>query len=738
MFNKFVLTFSAVVCIASAAFAQKPCVTDEHYQKLLKQYPQLAEYEEQFDAQIKAQAGARTTAAGPDTATYDMPIVVHVIHDYGVENLSDNALYEAAAYWAVVYMKQNADTSGVIPPFVQYIGNPKIRLHLATKDPNGKPTKGIDRVQSYLTFSGGDQAKYNQWPQNEYVNIWLINQMSGDNAGAAAYAYFPGSAVYQPYYDGIIALYDYTDNTTKTIPHEMGHVLNLYHPWGNSNNPDVACGDDHVDDTPPTKGHLPSGCAPSAIYDTACATGYVKTYTSVLSGIMDSVVNYPDTTNAQNIMDYTYCQEMFTIGQTVRMRTALTSATAGRNNLITPANLAATGALAPMPDLRPVADFIMNKANGGGAVTDSRTYFMTFNNVANFAFRNESWNDTVSGVSWLFSNGASTPTSTSTTTVYNKFATPGWVSVSLVATSNAGNDTLTKTQAVYAADTTVAGGMSYGQNFASASAISNWPMFNYYNNQFKWEFYNGAGYGDNSCVRYRSYDTSDRITGTAQGDHDDFFTPAFNLINSTGNVYLNFYTAGAYTRRNLSGVTIVNDSMEIDASTSGGVRWNKIAGYNSAALTNNGVYNNEFIPTSASQWVAKGVNVPAAYLSNNTFFRFRYWPGNGGNNLYLDNFAISPFPAGVEDVVKSGSIFSVFPNPASNGCKLIFKTGNDGVVTYTIKDITGKVVFQEKKEYTANSLQKQEVPRSATQAAGMYFVTLVNDGVATTQKLVVY
>ena len=132
------------------------------------------------------------------------------------------------------------------------------------------------------------------------------------------------------------------------------------------------------------------------------------------------------------------------------------------------------------------------------------------------------------------------------------------------------------------------------------------------------------------------------------------------------------------------------------------------------------------------------MDIPATDRTANTFFRFRYWPGNGGNDLYLDKFSISPFPAGVEDVVNSGTPFSVFPNPATNGCQLIFKTGNDGNASYTITDITGKVIFKDSKTYTANSVQQQDVPRSATPSAGMYFVTLINEGVATTQKLVVY
>jgi len=715
----------------------QPCSADEHYQALLKEYPQLAEYEKQFNAQLDAHFAAKTTA-GPDTVTYDVPLVVHVVHDYGAENISDDDLYDAAAYWAVVYVKQNADTISVIPPFIPYIGNPNMRLHLATIDPNGNPTKGITRFQSYLTSNASDNAKFNPWPNNKYINIWFIGTFGAADAGAAAYAYYPSAAAGMPYYDGVIALSSYA-NTSKTIPHELGHVFNLQHVWGNTNAPGVACGNDQVDDTPPTKGHNPSGCLPSAIYDTACATGYMKTYTSI-DGTMDSVVDYPDTVNAQNIMDYTYCSLMFTKGQCARMRNAIRGATAGRNNLWTAANLTATGALAPMPDLPPVADFIMNKAVGAGGITDARTYFLAINSAGSFSFRNASWNDTISSISWAFSNGATAPTSASTNLVNNQFTIPGWVTVSLTATSNAGSTTLVNPQAVYVADSVAAGGPGYSQNFASASDISNWPMINYYNNQFQWEFYTGAGMDDNSCIRYRSFDSTNRRTGSAVGDYDDIFTPAFDLSGLSGDIYFNFFTTGASTLTGLgSGATRVSDSLEIDVSTSGGARWNKIGGFSGSALANNGVKAASFVPNSTTTWVPRAIKVTSGFQTAQTYFRLRYRPGNTGNNLYVDNMYLWGFPAGVKEVLNaSNNSFNIFPNPASNGCNLVFKTGNDGVVSYCIKDLTGKIVYQDKKVYAPNSIQQESIARSVTPVAGMYFVTVIIDGANMTQKMVVY
>ena len=738
MFNKFTLVVAAMLCVAGVGRAQselQPCAADEHYHLMLEKYPQLAEYERQFEEQLGRRMAERTAAAS-DTVVYDVPLVLHVVHDYGGEFIHDTILYNAVKYWTTVYMKQNSDTADVINPFIPYVGKAGIRFHLATKDPNGNPTKGVVRFNSYLTASADDLAKFDQWPSNKYINIWFINTFGSAYSGAAAYATSPPLAAFQPYYDGIISLSSYI-NTDKTIPHEMGHVLNLSHTWGGTNSAGVACGgSDNVDDTPPTKGHNPSGCTVGALYDTACATGYLKHYTSASGG--DSLVDYPDTTNSQNIMDYTYCSKMFTKGQSARMRTALTSALASRSSLITPANLAATGALAPMPDLPPVADFVVSR--GTPTTSDMRAYFLTTNCASSFVFRNYSWNDTITSMNWSFSNGATIPTSTSMSSVVNKFSIPGWVTVSLTATANSGSTTLVNTQTVYAADTTAVGGDGYTQNFASASDISNWPMFNYYNNQFKWQFYTGAGIGDNTCIRYRSYDSSGRVTGNAYGDRDDIYTPAFNIASATGPLYFNFFTTSAYTRHSIStGTPITDDSLELDVSINGGASWSRIGGYGASRLYNNGNTSPEFVPSATTIWKPRALSIPVTYRTAQTFFRLRYRPGNAGNNMYLDNMSIGSLPAGVkEEMTTSSNTFNIFPNPSANGFNLVFKTGSNGMVTYSIKDLTGKVVYEQTKAFSSNSVEQESVSRSATPAAGMYFVTVTIDGVNMTQKLVVY
>ncbi|MBA3827301.1 MAG: T9SS type A sorting domain-containing protein [Taibaiella sp.] len=733
-------------------YAQLTCGTDRDYQQLRLQYPAIAALDAQLEKDIKngmkdleLSRFARTT--GADTTIYDIPIVVHILHDYGPENISDTVIYDAVNDWNIVYQKQNYDTSDVIAPFKKYVGNARCRFHLATIDPNGNPTKGITRLQTYYTNASNDRGKIGSWPHDKYVNIWFVSSFGGELTGAAAYARYPAIGGIMPYYDGVMSLYSYI-NYSKTIPHELGHVFNLIHVFGNTNSPAVACGDDSVDDTPPTLGHIPVGCTTAALYDTTCARNYFKIYHAV-SGL-DSVVDYPDTVNAQNIMDYTYCSRMFTIGQVQRMRLALQDTIGGRSNLHTAANLVLTGALDPYPDLRPVADFSVQK--GVGSFTaDKRSVFMCMNNIQLFNFRNESWNDTITGVQWMFSNSATTSTSSSLTSVTNRFSQPGWATVTLIATGNhSGNDTISK-RAVYVADTTTIQPSGFLQTFNIAADTNKWPMFNYYNNQFKWEWFSGAGYDDNSSLRYHSYDNRTGYTsktGWAMGDYDDIFTPAFDIsANSTAQLKLNFYTAGAYDYRNDSVFiypvfaqnldSTANDSLEIFISTNCGANFSRIAILKNDDLLNNGRQNLEFLPTLPSQWVARTINIPPAYHTNQAFFRLRYWPMHNSNNLYLDKLQITPYTTEVNEIAIHPNVIKVYPNPTSGDCHVAFRAGADGHVSYSITDVTGKSFYNTDVTYSPHGLVDKVFAKQVFPAPGLYFITVRMTDNMSTQKIII-
>ena len=100
--------------------------------------------------------------------------------------------------------------------------------------------------------------------------------------------------------------------------------MNLKHTWGDGNEPAIASNcdmDDDVEDTPLTMG-----------WTTCNLNG------ATCGSALDNVQNY---------MEYSYCSRMFTVGQADRMRAALTSSVAQRNQLITASNLAITGVTNP-------------------------------------------------------------------------------------------------------------------------------------------------------------------------------------------------------------------------------------------------------------------------------------------------------------------------------------------------------------------------------------------------------
>ncbi len=746
----------ATAVVTGDVYAQK-CATDEMHKYYKEQHPEIAEFEKQVDQGIAAfmakqklpNVAAKTTAVHNDTDYYDIPVVVHFMHNFGSEWVKDSDAYALIDHLNQFYNKQNADLSAVIQPFKKYVGNAKIRFHLATKDPNGNPTKGITRRLTYLTYGGDDNVKMDQWPPHSYLNIWFENKIgrSPSSGTILAYSTFPSSAASFPYSDGIIAGAPYI-HFERTLEHEIGHYFDLLHTWNSSGeDAGTACGDDGVDDTPPTKGHF-STCP---LYDTACAANYYKIYTSA-SGLADSLVNLPDTTNTQNTMDYSNCTNMFTIGQVWRMRAALNSDIGGRKNLWDSSNLAATGALAPMPDLTPIAEF---SSKSSGAATAPLMYF-TYPGV-NLTFQNRSWRDTITEVKWSFSNSAASPNLTHTTfaqktlSFNNSFAESGWVDVKMDVTgNNSGTTSTTFEDAIFVADAAGVNPLGgYMQDFADGGDRNKWPMFNYYNNGFKWKYANYGVY-DNSCVMYQGFDTRtglDLLTGSPRGDFDDMYSIPFDLSAMTGGpCNLNFHFAGATRTSSAENIT---DTLFIEYSVGKSLNFVPMAALTKSTLSNKGAMSTAFAPTSVLDWEPMTINIPAGARTNYTVFRFRYKPGtfkatttnpgtmSTGNNYYMDRIHISPWPAGVSDVKLGNIDVKVIPNPTQGDAYVLVKDINSNKADITVTDITGKVVYTTSEALNGHAARIM-IPASVIATKGVYLVQTSTGSQSNTQKLVVY
>jgi hypothetical protein len=788
MIRKAILTLG-MLAVASAGYAQskQPCATDDVYREQKALFPGIIEAQEaQLKADIDQYMLGRTTNAHAktthhdgtpswpdDTKQYHIPVVVHIISDYGagVPFITDADIDGMISRLNGYYSATNPGIpNSIIAPFKPYIGNAHISFHLATKDPFGKPTRGITRHFSQHAAGGDELAKIGTWAPDRYLNIYLENLIGRKpkNGLTLAYATFPTSYDLNPYSQGVIARADQAlanppTGDVTTLAHEVGHFLFLYHTW-NSNSADVEegpCGDDEVDDTPPTFGHF--SCSTSKLYDTVCGTGYMKFYDAQTayhmfkdSSAASKQKNYPDTTNTQNIMDYSACPtQMFTRGQVARMRGALRSAVGFRSNLVDTANLITTGIMdasfnfLPIPDVAPVAEFSVNRpficADPNSTTTITSRSHNTPDNVA-----------------WTFSNGASVGNSANAI-VNNSFSQPGWVTISLRAISDVNGvtveDTLTRSDMLYAADPVSKDPTGYYQDFNHSSyedslELSKYPIFNFFGTSHRWEVVDNAGYYDKTSIRYANYETRfpniNNASESPRGDYADFYTPAFNLSGFGSTCNLSFFSAGAFRTTKPSEM---NDKLEISVSTDCGQTWDLVDTLKGGRIGNNGYRNENFTPTWMGEWMEQSIPLTGKRGSQ-TFFRFRFKAGvvnpgqaisgnvpyygfGSGNNFYLDRIRIVNTPLGVKNGVIMQLGMSVAPNPTNGAATVSLNGGDNSVADLSVTDVTGKLVYSSSVVRTT-ATTKVEIPASAISVKGMYLVKVVTNGATETQKLIVY
>ena len=405
-------------------------------------------------------------------------------------------------------------------------------------------------------------------------------------------------------------------------------------------------------------------------------------------------IDYPDTTNTQNIMDYSACsEEMFSKGQVSRMRTALRSDVGNRSNLMDTANLIRTGIMdgsgniLPATDIAPTALFTISRP------------FTCANSTSSIIFTNRSYNDTIATADWTFDKSPNTMLS-GFPTVNNTFNQTGWVTTTLTVTGNgAGNaaNTYSRNDLLYVADPNPID-PNYIEDFNPSEMRSHFPIFNYFGNpNYKWQLSENAGFYDKTSIKFSNYDPRDQFAVTSgqavnlatespRGLYADFYTPAYDLSNFGGNCFLDFYSAGAYRTTK---TTNMNDTLLISYSSNCGVTWTRLGVIARGDLANNGYRPEAFEPTYMGEWKEQSIAIPSLARANQIYFRFRYMAGTDnaylrysgldfgtGNNFYMDRIGVTANPLSVKNgiIVKLG--MSILPNPTS-GAATIRLNGGD-------------------------------------------------------------
>ncbi len=627
--------------------------------------------------------------------SYVIPVVFHVIHNCGPENISEAQIYDEIHNLNRNYQKLRGDSANIYSTFQALNADVEIEFRLAKKDPNGNCTNGIDRIQSMLTYNADDASKLNPWPRNKYLNIWTIYNFGASHSGAAAYAYRPVVGL-SSLIDGIITLSNYvgsigTSNSNQqyTLTHEIGHHLGLPHTWGSTNQPGVACGDDGISDTPLTKGFLSCPTASNA-----------------------SVCNPPIVENYQNYMDYSYCYYMFTNGQKAAMHATLNSSVCGRNNLSAAANLLATGTDGAAYVCIPTASF--------GTCDPSTQRFVC--EGGNLTFKDQSFNIDTIGVtySW-FSNGANPSTVTGASAVLN-FPTAGVYDVALTVTNSAGTDTYTISNYVVVSAISAALATPLVEGFESTviPGTADWYVDNSSAGSSEFQTSTVAPYAGSYSLRLQNH------SGNTTDTRDAIVTPAFDLSNTT---LAKAYFRVAYANR----ATGSGDVMKVFVSSDCGLTWVQRYIKTAANLqTVTNIVTASFTPTS-TQWRLDSVNLGAFSNDPNVRLKFEF-AFDTGNNLYIDNINISGV-VGFDEIYIDADEMTLSPNPAHGLTTLGFKLINTKDVTITISDVLGKELqkITEGNLYPGSYQYEIKTP----EANGVYFVRIVSGNQFITKKLIV-
>lgn len=254
------------------------CGTDYYNSTLYPKKAKKGLYLNNVDLNILAISSLNKELYIKEIKEYDIPIVCHVLQHTNEEIISNEQIVSQIKSLNDDFRNRNLNH----PLFSIYTKerdsamDSKINFHLTKKDQQGNATDGIIRTptdkQSFVTIEGDsnstplerqpvkstEKGGQDPWDTTKFLNIWICKL--SDPGG---YAQYPEEFTdEQKKTDGIVIDYTYfgIDGITKpphnkgrTLTHEVGHWLGLYHLTGPGKGSGCSPEGDLVEDTPPQR-----------------------------------------------------------------------------------------------------------------------------------------------------------------------------------------------------------------------------------------------------------------------------------------------------------------------------------------------------------------------------------------------------------------------------------------------------------------------------------------------------
>jgi PKD repeat protein len=739
--KRFLLSVT-VLLSGFAGFAQQHvCGTDEHYNQSAAQNAEMAAKRAEFN---RAFAEAMKTynpndykvqkGLGKNSAPkYIIPVVVHVFHQNGPENISDAQIKSEIAQLNKSFRRTNSDTGNTRAMFKDIAADAQIEFRLAQKDPQGNCTNGIVRVYTPMTTKANDLLKKTSvWDTKRYFNMWVVNSINkGPGVGVAGYAQFPffAGGVSSASTDGIMVIHNEFGNIGTSSPgqtpnvttstHEAGHWLGLFHPFQGDSCDNEG---DGIQETPTT-------------YFVASTTEPLRNRCNIPNFNSCSTDNPDLPDQYENFMDYFIgpcASNMFTLQQVARMHFCLQNY---RYDLWQPSNLVATGtadgySCTPAP----IASFNMT--------TPSKTVCVG----SNVSFKDNTYNATANAWSWNFGDGATPATSTLQSPSGIVYSTPGWKTVTLTSTGPNGTGTTAVNNYIYVQGANEFSGISGG------AANADWDYANTFQaDGWYFESESNATWKRTSAAKVNGNNSLVLETRALTYGHTySLISPTFNLSGAS-NPYISYSYSFAANYLGASNTNDSRDALQLFVSYDCGKTWqqkkntsgNPQAPATANALTTAGgavqpsVY---YTPSNASQWKSDGVtgsNLGSGAQLNSVKFKLSF-TYQGGNNFYLDALMVG-VKSGLSSITAKDVNFNIAPNPFNSTADINYELTDGNTVEIKLFDIVGKEVAVLQTGKQESGKHQVTINRGDLGLqSGMYFVKMsVGNGSAFSTKVMI-
>ena len=636
------LLLALLICVQSGLFAQSPATEHPCLFDALNPPATLRAAEAHISAAVAQIKSSNTTENSDDIRL--IPVVVHVIHNGGSENISKAQIERQIEILNEDYGKlpgTPGDGTGV---------DTRVRFCLAKTDPQGRCTDGIVRLKTPLTtHQPVDRTSLKNlsfWDNTRYLNVYVVKTISNSVGGYSSFPYAP------PEEDGLVVRHNlFGDSGTaaasggRTATHEIGHWFGLYHTFNSGCGQDTCSDGDYVCDTPPVEN---------------------PNFTCNLNANSCGNDNPDLPDQVRNYMDYTPddCKSVFTQGQKDRITATLDTV---RTFIWTPGNVVATGCdsgyIEPLVCAL-VADFVTLTPQ---VCLEGMVYFIdrSLNNAT-------SWQ-------WSFPGGMP-----ATSTLQNPIITYdslGTFSVTLIATNVNGSDTIFLENYIQVTEPGIGESLPFSVNFddgifpPTGAEIYNPDL------GITWELDSLAAHSPPYSARIEN------LVNINYGTRDEIVLPFLNLNTSNPDSTLSLIFWWAYARSDPN----YSDELIVQISKDCGVNYTNILTKSGNALVTGPTQTTPFIPT-AVQWRKATINLFQYRTEEYVKIRFVNVT-DGGNRLYLDDIQIDGgLVTGLDEPKHSSLPFWLSPNPTSNYVHVLTRDGWNEPVHICIFDGLGRLL----------------------------------------------